>query len=199
MEDPFSRVVHGIMRVILTRPLRLIFGCKVLGAENLPLKGPVILASSHASNFDPLTLGISYPGVIRWMAKIELWFPILGWIMDKGGAFPVRRGEADRDAIRQAKELLEKGWVVGFFPQGTRTRGEDLGEGLPGVGMLAISSGVPVIPVRVKGNDRIFRRGWFSRVTITVGEPVDLAMPKMSRGRAYKEAARRIMSAIAEL
>ena len=198
-KDTVSFFVYGLARIVLTTPLRLLYGCEVRGAENLPRQGPAIIASSHSSNLDPCIVGISYPGVIRWMAKAELWrVPGLGWLVEKLGAFEVERGAADREAIRRARELLKQGWVVGMFPEGTRQRQGRLGEFLPGVGMLACGSEVPVIPLRIRGNEKIIRgfRLLRPKVVISVGEPVDLDLADMSRGRAFKEATSRIREAV---
>lgn len=198
----FSPLVYAVTRILITRPLRWIFHMEVAGGGNWPASGPAIIASNHASNMDPPLVGLSYYGHIRWMAKVELMKPRpLGWLLMKLGAFPVRRGEADREAIRRARELLDEGCVVGMFPEGTRQRNGKLGEAQPGVGMLALTPGVPVIPVRIRGSEQIVRGGRLRRpkVTITVGPPVDLEISGMSKGRAYHEASRRIMAAIGEL
>lgn len=198
----FSQPLHNVARVILTRPLRLIYGCEVINAANLPAQGPVILACNHSSNADPLLIGVGYSRPIRWMAKAELWkFYGPGWLIEILGAFPVKRGVSDRDAIRRAYDLLEQGWVVGMYPEGTRYRDGVLGEAQPGVGMMALHSGVPVVPLRVRGSEQVVRGGRPHRphVTMTVGKPVDLVIDGMSKGRAYKEASRRIMEAIAAL
>jgi 1-acyl-sn-glycerol-3-phosphate acyltransferase len=197
-----SSLVYAITRIILTTPLTLMYRFKVIGGENWPRRGPAIIASNHSSNADPCLVGIAFPGQIRWMAKSELWrIPLLGWLVTKLGAFPVHRGEADREAVRRARELLKEGWIVGMFPEGTRQRNGVLGEAQAGVGLLALEPGVPVIPVRIRGNERIIsgKRPHRPRITVTVGKPVDLEKEGMSRGRAAHEASRRIMSAIAAL
>lgn len=205
MEAPpreiFSARFYGIARVLLTRPLRWLYKCEVTGPGKLPAHGPAIFASNHSSDADPVLIDVCYPGVIRWMAKSEIWKTPLGWLIEKCGAFPIRRGEQDREAMRRAYWLLEQGWVVGMFPEGTRYREGVLGEAHPGVGMMALKAGVPVIPVRISGSDRLIRhaRPGRPRVTVTVGNPVDLNIEGMSKGKAYKEATRRIMEAIAAL
>ena len=200
--ESYSRLIYAISRVIITRPTKFLFHMEIIGAENWPEHGPAILAANHSSNMDPPLVCLSYPGYISWMGKVEvLRAPVLGWYLKKVGAFEVRRGEADREAIRRARELLDEGYVVGMFPEGSRQRDGHLGEALPGVGMLALTPGVPVIPVRIRGNDQIVRNGRLRRpkVTVTVGPPVDLEMPEMSKGKSYREASRRIMAAIEAL
>jgi len=190
-------------RLLVTRPLTWLYGIEVTGSGNWPQAGrPALIASNHGSNFDPVLLGLAFPGIIRWMAKAELWkVPGLGWLISRLGAFPVRRGEADREAIREARALLREGQIVGMFPEGTRQRGGSLGEPQPGAGMLAMEPGITVVPVRIRGSEGIIRRGLPRRpkISVTVGPPIDLEIAGMSRGKAYREASRRIMAAIAEL
>lgn len=199
---PISMRLYALTRVILTPTLRLLYGLRVEGAANWPRRGPAIFAVNHASNLDPLFAAVAYPGEIRWMSKAELWkVPVISWLITRLGAFPVKRGESDRDAIRQARELLKEGYVIGMFPEGTRQRGGQLGEPQPGVGMLAMEPDVPVIPVRIHGNEKAIRSSFprRPRVTVTVGPPVSLEISGMSKGKAYREASRRIMEAIANL
>ncbi|MCL4472724.1 MAG: 1-acyl-sn-glycerol-3-phosphate acyltransferase [Actinobacteria bacterium] len=195
----FSPRVYAIVRVLITRPLQWTYHMELIGGENWPRQGPAIFASNHASNMDPPLVCLSYFGHIRWMAKIELLkAPVLGWLLMKLGAFPVRRGESDREAIRRARELLEQGYIVGMFPEGTRQRNGMLGEPQPGVGLLAMTPGVPVFPIRIRGDEKIVSNGRPHRpkVTVTVGPPIDLDITGMSKGKAYREASRRIMAAI---
>lgn len=199
---PISMRLYALARVILTPTLRLLYGLRVEGAANWPRRGPAIVAVNHASNLDPLFAAVAYPGEICWMSKAGLWkVPVISWLITRLGAFPVKRGESDRDAIRRARELLKEGYVIGMFPEGTRQRGEILGEPQPGVGMLAMEPGVPVIPVRIRGNEKAIRSSFprRPRVTVTVGPPVSLDVSGMSKGKAYREASRRIMEAIAAL
>lgn len=200
--DPYSKTVYWVSRILITRPLRFLFHIEVVGAANWPAHGPAIIASNHSSNLDPPLVCLSYPGYICWMGKAEIMdAPVIGWYLRKVGAFKVHRGESDREAIRRGCELLDQGYVVGMFPEGTRQREGSLGEAQPGVGMLALRSHAPVIPVRIRGNDQIVRHGGPQRpkVTLTVGPPVDLEISGMSRGKAYHEASRRIMEAIEAL
>lgn len=197
-----SLTLYGVLRILITNPLRFFFRMEIRGMENWPSHGPAIFASNHLSNMDPPLLCLSYPGQICWMAKAELMrIPVLGAILLRLGAFPVRRGENDREAIRRARELLEMGYIVGMFPEGTRQKEGAFGDPQPGVGLLAMTPGVPVIPIRIRGTGGIISGGRLRRakVSVTVGQPVDMEISGMSRGKAYREASRRIMTAIGEL
>jgi len=202
---PKSRLslpLYGFLRILLTNPLRLFFRMEIKGTENYPKRGPAIFASNHLSNMDPPLICLTYPGQICWMGKAELLrVPLVGTFLIKLGAFPVRRGENDREAIRRARELLQMGYVIGMFPEGTRQKEGAFGEPQPGVGLLAMTPGVPVIPIRIRGTGVIISGGRFHRakVTVTVGPPVDMEIDGMPRGKAYREASRRIMAAIGEL
>lgn len=201
-KSSLSLPLYGLLRILITKPLLFFFRMEIRGTGNWPKRGPAILASNHLSNMDPPLICLSYPGQICWMAKAELMrVPVLGSFLIRLGAFPVRRGENDRAAIRRARELLEQGYVVGMFPEGTRQREGAFGEPQSGVGLLAMTTGVPVIPVRIRGTGEIARGGRLRRakVTVTVGPQVDLEITGMSKGKAYREASRRIMAAIGEL
>ena len=146
-------------RALLFRTLFfLIFRWRVEGVENIPQTGGVLLVANHASYLDPPLLGSAASRPVHFMAKAELFkFPVLSWALPRVKAFPVRRGAADRTAIRTAIELLRQGEVVGIFPEGTRT---PTGELLPpqrGAGLIALRAGVPVVPVALVGTFRPFQ------------------------------------------
>ncbi|HVC84907.1 MAG TPA: lysophospholipid acyltransferase family protein, partial [Solirubrobacteraceae bacterium] len=117
--------MHGFYRfaAVVSGPVvRVLYRLEVSGLENLPPTGGFVLAANHVSNFDPWPLGISlYPQrMLRFMAKSELYNPVLGPLLRAAGAFPVRRGEADVEAMATAVELTRSGEVVAMFPEGTR-------------------------------------------------------------------------------
>lgn len=167
--------------------LQTVFRWRVRGLENLPAAGGLIIASNHISNFDPPLIGCALPLTrrIHFMAKIELFKnPLFGRIIFALGAFPVRRGLADRTAIRTALALLESGEVVGIFPEGTRSKSGTLGRAEPGMGMIAVKAGVPVVPAAITGTNQIFSDGHFlPRFTVSFAAPV--VVPP---GRTDKEA-----------
>ena len=185
-------------------------GADVMGLERLPRKGACIVVSNHVSDVDPpilaWALGYRSRRVIYFMAKDEMrrW-PVVGWLVSRAGVFYVRRGEADRAAQRQALALLRRGDAIAVFPEGTRSRDGRLQAGNPGVALLAIRSGAPVVPVSILGTQRILPPGGRmihrSRVTVQVGEA--LRLPHRPTGRVSREElafeTERVMRTIAAL
>lgn len=139
--------------------LRLVFRVSLSGREHIPRSGPAIIASNHRSLIDPFVIGAMSHRPVHYVAKSELFRNrIAARLLSALGAFPVRRGAGDHETIRTAQALLERGEMVLFFPEGTRTRPGPLGRPKRGVARLALETGAPVIPVAVQGTDRI-RRG----------------------------------------
>jgi 1-acyl-sn-glycerol-3-phosphate acyltransferase len=173
-----------------------LFRLHARGRENLPQQGGFVLACNHVSSFDPWPLGMPiWPRrQLRFMAKSELyWFP-LTLILNGAGAFPVRRGQADAEAIDTAVRLAREGNVVAMFPEGTRRRKGLMKkfEARPrtGAARIALEAGVPLVPAAVKGTDRLLRLG---PLRIAYGAPVDI------EGLDTQEATDRLMARIDEL
>ena len=172
------------------------------GVENLP-EGGFVLAANHTSNFDPWPLALPlFPRrQVRFMAKSELFNPVLKPILVGGGAFPVRRGEADVDAIHRAVELVEEGQIVVMFPEGTRRkkglRKKYEARAHTGTARIALTANAPLVPAAIKGTDRLTRLG---PLRVAYGPPIPL---DDLRGReiapAAREATDRLMAAIHEL
>ncbi|MHB8642151.1 MAG: lysophospholipid acyltransferase family protein [Gaiellaceae bacterium] len=160
--------------VFLSQPLRLLYRLDVRGKENVP-RGGFVLAANHQSSFDPWPLGlVLYPRFLRFMAKSELfWWP-LGAFIGAAGAFKVRRGQADREAIDTAVELVRAGEIVVMFPEGTRQR-----KGLrkkhewrprTGAARIAWEARAPIVPAAIKGTDRLARLG---KQHVRYGKPIE--------------------------
>ena len=143
--------------------------------RNIPRQGAFILASNHCSNLDPVLLGICSVRRINFMSKIELFKGALGYVLTRLGSFPVKRGEADLGAMKEALKRLKNDRVILIFVEGTRRIGDTVPKAQAGAGFLAIKSGVPVVPVYVKGTNQVWAPGtkFFKRgpVTATFGEP----------------------------
>ena len=172
------------------------------GKENLP-EGGAVLACNHVSSLDPWVLGMPlWPKrFLRFMAKSELYWPPLKYMLNGVGAFPVRRGQRDFAAIETAVQLAREGHIVTMFPEGTRrTKGlVKRFEARPrsGAARIALEAGVPLVPAAVKGTDKLLRLG---RLSVVYGTPVEI---DDLRGRdvaeAAQEATERLMARIAEL
>lgn len=179
---------------------KTLYGFKVEGAENLPSTGALIVASNHQSYADPVILAVVSRRPIRFMAKAELFkIPVLGNLVRWYKAFPVKRDQADLQAIKSALAFLAEGRVVGIFPEGTRYKDGDLGPGLRGAGLIALKSGVPVVPVAIVGSEKIMAdhnwRPGFPRIRAVVGEPFTIDRKRKERdevSRATSEIMRRI-------
>lgn len=162
--------LYALGRWLLLPALRLLFRWEVTGRHHVPSAGPVLVCANHRSYWDPPIVGCALPRPVRFMAKQELFrIPAFGTLIRWLGAFPVRRGTADLAGLRRALALLREGCAVGVFPEGRRVRGSSLGDGQPGVVLLAAASGAPVLPVAISGSPRPFRR-----LRVRIGEPVDV-------------------------
>lgn len=175
-ERGVSRPLHRIARLLLVPLLRTWFRVHISGAEQLPREGAAILAPNHKSFMDAFFVSLAGPRPLRFMAKSELFRGPLGWLFVRLGAFPVRRGESDADAIETARRVLEAGDLLVLFPEGTRVEEPDaLGAPHHGAGRLAREAGVPIIPVAISGTSHL----WLGpipkprHVRVAILEPVD--------------------------
>ena len=155
--------VYALARVVLT-PIALVwYRFKVTGAEYVPKDGPAIIAPNHKSFYDSFFIGLATRRHLHFMAKTELFEGKSARLLSGLGAFPVRRGQADPDALETARLHLDKGRVLALFPEGTRHRDpEQLRAPHKGAGRLAIEAQAPIVPCAITGTDRLFN-GWFPR------------------------------------
>jgi 1-acyl-sn-glycerol-3-phosphate acyltransferase len=186
IRGPLDTLLYRFAYSFLPPLWRLFFRMKISGRDHFPATGAVVLASNHRSNLDPFFLGVSSPRQIHFMAKAELWkVRPLGRVLDILGAFPVRRSEADRRAVKQAIEVLAVGGVLGIFPEGHRQRGGLLGEIHPGTSLFSLREGVVTIPVLMEGTEGVIkgRLVHFPRVRVTFGPPLELPAKDMPRAQ----------------
>ena len=146
------------MRLLASLVLRSWFRLRVSGSELVPGEGPAIIAPNHKNFLDAFFVGIAMRRQVRYMAKVELFTGPLGWLFLRLGAFPVRRGEADAQAIETARLILAGGGLVVMFPEGTRVERPDaLGSPHHGAGRLALETGAPIIPAAISGTSHLWR------------------------------------------
>jgi 1-acyl-sn-glycerol-3-phosphate acyltransferase len=172
--------VYSLSKWILQPVLVYLFKMRFIGAERVPAVGPVVLAGNHRSYMDPLVICMSQPRrrPVHFMAKIELFGhgAFFSWLLRQEHGFPVRRGHADREAIKTATDILERGGIVGIFPEGTRVRDGKAAEGEGGAAFVALRAGATIVPVGICGTDRIQppgdKRWHYVPVTAYFGEPI---------------------------
>ena len=209
-----TTIVRGV--ALVSRILaRLVASVHVEGMDNVPRTGPLILAINHISNGDPVVIGgWLTPALkrrrIHWLGKREIFdWPLIGWLGAHGGIHPVDRANADVEAFRLASKILDLGYVLLVFPEGTRSPDGTLQEAKDGLAMLAIRSGARIVPIGVNNTDAVWRKGRklprpFPRRTITVriGKAfsiADVIPPDADRRSAKSLATTALMGRIAEL
>jgi glycerol-3-phosphate dehydrogenase (NAD(P)+) len=167
-------IVYWPVRWVVKTFILVYFRLRRLGREHIP-DGGVVLAANHRSFLDPFAIGCCLRRPIYFLAKQEMFKnPILGWILNCMGAFPIRRGASDEESMETARRLLDRGDAVVIFPEGTRIKAGSLAKPKRGVGRLALQSGAPVVPIAVAGSERA-RDGWKIRpvkVHVRCGPPL---------------------------
>ncbi len=150
--------MYAPVRATALIALRLWFRIRVSGPEQIPAEGPAIIAPNHKNFLDPFFVGIATRRHVHYMTKIELFKGPLAWLLPRLGAFPVRRGEADAEALETARALLAAGELVVIFPEGTRVEQPDvLGSPHHGAGRLALETGAPIVPAAITGTSHLWR------------------------------------------
>lgn len=146
---------------------------EIQGTENIPKEGRVVLAANHISMLDPPTIGAACPRPVNFMAKEELFSnPVFGFIIRHLGVFPVKRGGADREAIKTGLGVLKRGGILAIFPEGTRSKTGALGRAGGGAFMMAVKTKSVIIPTAIWGSDLKRHSGW-PKVRILFGKPLE--------------------------
>jgi 1-acyl-sn-glycerol-3-phosphate acyltransferase len=194
--------IYSLARFVLTLPTILVFRTRAIGLQHVPKQAPVILAPNHFSAWDHFFAGVYLRRPIRFMAKSQLFTnPVVKFIFFHGGVFPVRRGSRDEEAFITARTILGQGGLVLIYIEGGRSRSRELGEPRPGVGRLALETGVPVVPVAIHGSAGV--RGWkrlrFPKVTVQFGEPLRFAVEADASRERHQEASDEVFAHVREL
>ena len=186
-------LLEGISLLVLNT----LGGLFVIGEENVPPLGPVLMVSNHVSYLDPVAIGDASPRRVVFMAKADLFkIKLLGFLLRGVDSFPIKRGEADRAAFKNTLSMLGEDRVLCIFPEGTRSSTGEIGEAEAGAGVFATRTGCPVVPVYVHNSNRMLSHGGKLHrgfpITVTFGSP--FILPKtMDREAAGKELMRAIV------
>ncbi|HEV7759783.1 MAG TPA: lysophospholipid acyltransferase family protein [Acidimicrobiales bacterium] len=176
-----ERGLYRFVRAALVGLSRLWFRLEVVDKDRMPASGPFVLAPVHRSNIDFFLVAALTKTRMRYMGKDSLWkFAPLGRFIAALGAFPVRRGSADREALRSCMTIIENGEPLVMFPEGTRREGDAVAEVFDGPAYVAARTGVPLVPVGIGGSDKAMPKGtkWIkpAKIVLVVGDPI--APPK---------------------
>ena len=195
-------LVYELVRVVSSLYAYTLLRARASGSERVPECGAVILAPNHFSYMDHFLIGIFIRRKVRFMAKSQLFQPVIQWIYSQGGVFPVRRGARDEEAFVTAETILARGGAVAMYPEGGRSRTGELAEQVrPGIGRLVLDTGAPVVPIAIRGSARI--RNWkrlrFPRVRVVFGEPLVFAAEPDAPRERQQEIADAIFAQIRSL
>jgi 1-acyl-sn-glycerol-3-phosphate acyltransferase len=166
--------MYEVVRLVLTPYLLLFFRTRSIDSDKVPADGPAIVAPNHFSFLDHFFVAVYLRRKVHFMAKSQLFKMPLEIVYNNGGVFPVRRGHRDEEAFRTAHAILARGGIVVMYCEGGRSRSGELGEAKPGIGRLALESGVPVVPVGLVGSERVrdWKRLRFPKVSVQFGDPI---------------------------
>jgi 1-acyl-sn-glycerol-3-phosphate acyltransferase len=189
--EPFvSLALYHLFKWVVVSPmLHTYFRGRIYGAKHVPAKGPLLVVSNHASDFDPPIVSNCVRRPVAYMAKDSLFkIPVFATLIRWYGAYPVKRGAADRSAIRSALAMLEKGWACGVFLQGTRTPDGRITDPKLGAALIAHKTQAPLLPICLWGSEKIVQKGRYlpkqTPLTIRIGP---LISPPQTSDRAELE------------
>jgi 1-acyl-sn-glycerol-3-phosphate acyltransferase len=177
-EKGVSKPLYALVRSIVAPTFRAYFRMHVSGAGHVPAEGAAIIAPNHKSFWDSFFIAVGVKRHLRFMGKSELFDGRRARLLIRLGAFPVRRGQQDEDALETAREILRQGGLLALFPEGTRVRDPDqLGHPRRGAGRLALESGAPLVPAAISGTDHLFAGPLPKpkRVQVAFSEPIQVS------------------------
>ncbi len=193
---------YELVRMVTTWISLVIYRARAIDPQHVPADGPFILAPNHFSNMDHFFCGTYLHRKIQFMAKSQLFGnPVGDYIFRVGGVFPIMRGHHDEEAFKTAHAIFDRGGCVLIYAEGGRSRSGELGDVKPGVGRLALESGVPVVPVAIHGSKdvRNLNKLHFPKVTIQYAEPKTFAVVEDSTREQQLEVAEEIFAPVREM
>lgn len=169
--------MYDLVRILMTGSYGLLDRVSAIDVHNVPRAGGTIFVPNHFSFIDHFYTGIHLRRKIQFMAKSQLFKPPMDFVYSHGGVFPVMRGKGDDEAFITAQAILERGGVVQLYAEGGRSRNYYPTEAKRGSGQLALTTGVPVVPVAIYGSQflRDVKRRGFPKVTVRYGRPLQFA------------------------
>lgn len=189
-------VMRGLSKILFP----LMFKLKYAGSENIPQNGGYIIACNHQNAVDPAIICAHVKKPVHFMAKQELFEnPVVGYLCRHWNSFPVRRGEGDMSAINYSAEIINKGWILGIFPEGTRSKDFKPARGKSGVALIAKMTGADILPVAIYTSDE-FKKG--TRLTVRFGKLIkneELGFSQEHSPRELRNASKRVMADITAL
>jgi 1-acyl-sn-glycerol-3-phosphate acyltransferase len=167
-------LVYELVRVVLTPVLLAFYRTRCIDSDKVPLEGPAVITPNHFSFFDHFFVAVYLRRKVHFMAKSQLFKRPAQWIFTHGGVFPVLRGRRDEEAFETAHTVLRRGGLVVMYAEGGRSRSGELGEAKPGIGRIALESGVPIVPTAIAGSAEVrnWKRLQFPKVTVQYGDPI---------------------------
>lgn len=197
-----QKAMHHFVRLLLEVVIRLYFRLEVHGRENIPRRGPFIISPIHRSYLDTPVIGAAIWRLMRYMGAEKMWTNRqLGWFLTAMGGFPVQRGAADREALKAALAVVERGEPLVMFPEGTRQSGPVLSEMFDGPAYVSCRTGVPIIPVGLGGTERAMPKGKKYilpvKMVVVIGEPI-APPPKKESGRVSRNGVREMTVTLGE-
>lgn len=197
-----QRIMYAVIRALIEGACRVWFRLEVHGAENLPAEGAYIVSPIHRSNLDTPVLSAITTRRLRYMGKESLWSSrALGWLLTALGGFPVKRGTADREALKAGLACVERGEPLVMFPEGTRQVGPDVAEMFDGPAYVACRTGTPIVPVGLGGTEAAMPKGAkFIRpvkMVMVIGEPI-VPPPLKESGRVSRSGVRDLTARLGE-
>jgi 1-acyl-sn-glycerol-3-phosphate acyltransferase len=174
-EKGVSRPLYALVRALVVPFMRIWFRLRIGGAEHIPAEGPALIVPNHKSFWDSFFVAAATRRHVRYMGKRELFEGPWGRVLVRLGAFPVRRGESDEEALETAREILRQGGLLALFPEGTRIREPgELGPPKRGAARLALETGAPLVPAAITGTDHLFLGPMPKpkRVQVAFSEPI---------------------------